>query len=79
MSNSDSAVSSGEDYELTDKNDDSFVFTLDRKSGVPRKQVKYTEQYAIEEIKRFSTAFPQKKLTGTLYENWPARGGAKHA
>ena len=29
MSNSDSAVSLGEDYELTDKNDDSFVFTLD--------------------------------------------------
>jgi hypothetical protein len=64
---------------LTDNNEDSFVFALDRKSGVPRKQVKYTEQYAIEEIKRFSTAFPQKKLTGTLYENWPARDGVRHS
>jgi hypothetical protein len=79
MSHSDSAVSLGEDYELTDKNDDSFVFTLDRKSGVLRKQAKYTEQYTIEEIKRFFIAFPQRKLTGTLYENWPARNGAKYA
>ena len=63
MSHSESVISLGEDYELTDKNDDSFVFTLDRKSGVLRKQAKYTEEYTIEEI---SQGLPLKNLTNKL-------------
>ena len=59
--------------------DDGFLFELDRKSGVPRKKVKYTEQYAIDEIKRFAAAHPKKQLTGTNYELWSGRDGNRHS
>ena len=59
--------------------DDGFLFELDRKSGVPRKKVKYTEQYAIDEIKRFAAAHPKEQLTGTNYELWSGRDGNRHS
>lgn len=59
--------------------DDGFIFNLDRKSGVPRKKIKYTEQYSIDEIKRFSAANPNKQLTATNYELWPGRDGNRQS
>ena len=42
-----------------------FVFELDRKSGVPKKSIKYTEEYAVSEIKRFADANPSILLTAS--------------
>lgn len=59
--------------------EDGFIFELDRKSGVPRKQVKYTKQYAIDEIKRFAEAHPTEQLTAGNYELWSGRDGNRHS
>ena len=59
--------------------EDDFIFELDRKSGVPRKQVKYTEQYAIDEIKRFAEAHPIDQLAAGNYGLWSGRDGNRHS
>jgi hypothetical protein len=58
---------------------DKSLFVLANKSGVPRKKVKYSEQYAIEEIIRFAEAHPDKQLTGSNYEKWNGRDGNRHS
>jgi len=61
------------------QNNNDFKFVLDRKSGVPKKEVKYTKEYAIAEIMRFADANPNIKLTASSYEKWPSRDGNRHS
>ena len=56
-----------------------FVFELDRKSGVPKKSIKYTEEYAVSEIKRFADANPSILLTASNYDDWSNRDGNRHS
>jgi|GEM_PF-3257918 len=64
---------------LSMSDEDDLIFELDRKSGVPRKRVKYTEQYAIDEVKRFAEAHPVEQLTAGTYELWSKRDGNRHS
>ena len=61
------------------QNNNDFKFVLDRKSGVPKKEVKYTKEYAIAEIMRFADANQNIKLTASSYEKWLSRDGNRHS